>query len=122
MGNSLWGKEEGACCIENTGFLPLAREDVDRLIRLRVDVGRNGCARMKLPEHGEAAGLLIFVENHQLYAGIRSGLPLRIVCQCDVGEHSLTKLSLGEMQAVLAQNRIEPPANPLQAVPLICSR
>jgi len=90
MGLAARGEEEGAMGVRDARLFPFAGEHVGPFIGVRMRVGRNCAAGFELAQHHDASGGFILVQQHQLNAGIRSGLPHFVFGQCDVGKHEFT--------------------------------
>ena len=89
MLGSLGGEKEGAVLIGHTGFIPFAAEDVGPFVSERVGMGGDGDAGFEFAEDNHAAGGFVFVEDHQLDAGVGAGLPGFIFCERNVRKHGV---------------------------------
>ncbi len=73
-------------------FVPFAREHVDRLVGLWMDVRRDDGSGVELPQHRDPAGVGILVQHEQFNARIRTGLPAGERRFDGDGEHGLVKV------------------------------
>lgn len=87
MSDSAWREEKSASGMSYARFFPLPRENINKFVCVRMNVGGNGHAGVEFAEDSHAAGLFVFVEKHEFDAGIRARLPLLIFGRCDVRKH-----------------------------------
>lgn len=90
------GKEKRTACVSHPRFLPISREHINKFICLRMRVRRHGHPGMKLSQHRHTASRLVLMQNHQLHTGIRSRLPLFILCQSRVLKHDSMEIRCGQ--------------------------
>jgi hypothetical protein len=69
-------EEKCAGCVGHTRFFPIARENINELIGIGMNVGGDGHSSVEFTQDRHATGLLVFVERHELDAGVGTGLPL----------------------------------------------
>lgn len=97
------GKKASAGRIDDAGFLPFARKDISGFVRLRMDMRGNSKARGEFAEDGDAAGGFILVQDHQLDAGVRAGMPFFIRLERDVLEHDFIQNGRGKNAMRIAE-------------------
>ena len=97
------GVEVRARVIDDSGFFPFAGEDVDVFVGERMNVRGNSRACVKLSKDGQAASRFVLVQNEQLDASVRAGLPLFVLRQNRVLEHASIKARRGKFASLLAR-------------------
>src|SRR6185369_2731737 len=76
VGDPAGGEEECSGAVGHTRFFPIARKNINELIGIGMDMGGDGHSSVEFTQNRHATGLLVFVERHELDAGVGTGLPL----------------------------------------------